>query len=251
VRATTACPNRHLEVITGKVEAPGRPSRRFGLVSAGTDRPHRPIRSALEDQGWQPGQPLTVISDGDPSLPARVRAAADHTAVEHVLDWFHLSMRVRHIEQAVQGLYAMRPQHRAPLDCAALHADRVRHLLWNGYYEEAYGCVLNVANMAGNVFYLNGPAFWDKTTRLAQLCEELQTYIWNNREALIDYGRRQREGKPISTAGAEGTVNQLVNARLNRGAQMRWSPQGAHHVLQVRAAILDGRLHAETLPAAA
>ena len=46
------------------------------------------------------------------------------------------------------------------------------------------------------------------------LCEELKSYLWNNREALIDYGQRQRAGQPISTAGAEGTVNQLVNARL-------------------------------------
>ena len=103
----------------------------------------------------------------------------------------------------------------------------------NGYYQEAYVCVLNVANMAGNVFYLNGHAFWGKTTRLAHLCEELQTYIWKNREAPIDYGQRWREGKPISTAGAEGTVNQLVNARLNRGGQMRWSTKRAHRVLQV------------------
>lgn len=46
-------------------------------------------------------------------------------------------------------------------------------------------------------------------------------------------------------------VNQLVNARLNRGEQMRWSARGAHRVLQVRAAVLDGRLHAQTLPVAA
>ena len=109
----------------------------------------------------------------------------------------------------------------------------------------------NVANMAGNIFYLNGAAFWEKTTRLAHLCEELQTYIWNNQAALINYGQRQRDGKPISTAGAEGTVNQLVNARLNRGGQMRWSARGAHRVLQVRAAVLNGRLHSETLPVAA
>ena len=108
-----------------------------------------------------------------------------------------------------------------------------------------------MAHFARELCYLNGPAFEEKTTRLAQLCEELKSYIWNNREALIDYGHRQREGKPISTAGAEGTVNQLVNARLNCGGQMRWSAQGAHRVLQVRAAVLDGRLHAETFPVAA
>jgi hypothetical protein len=98
---------------------------------------------------------------------------------------------------------------------------------------------------------LGGPAFEEKTTRLVALCEELQTYIWNNPTAIRDYGQRRREGKAISTADAEGTVNQLVNARLNRAGQMRWSAQGAHRVLQVRAAVLDGHLHAETFPAAA
>ncbi|MBV9491885.1 MAG: hypothetical protein JO069_19490 [Verrucomicrobia bacterium] len=86
VRATTACPNRHLEVITGEVGASGQPRRRFALVSAGTDDPHRPIRAALEAQGWHPGQPVTVLSDGDPSLPTLVRAAAENAPVEHVLD---------------------------------------------------------------------------------------------------------------------------------------------------------------------
>ena len=39
---------------------------------------------------------------------------------------------------------------------------------------------------------------------------------------------------------AEGTVNQLVSARMNKRRQMRWSPRGAHRLLQVRAAVLDG-----------
>ena len=61
------------------------------------------------------------------------------------------------------------------------------------------------------------------------------------------------EGSPlcVKILTIKYNATQLVNARLNRGGQMRWSPKGAHRVLQVRAAILDGRLHAETLPAAA
>ena len=53
--------------------------------------------------------------------------------------------------------------------------------------------------------------------------------------------KRYRAGKPISTSRAESTVNQLVSARMNKRKQMRWSPCGAHRVLQVRAAVLDGR----------
>ena len=77
--------------------------------------------------------------------------------------------------------------------------------------------------------------------RLAQLCEELQP----------TFGIVGRLSGITANADAEGTVDQLVNARLNRGGQMRWSAQGAHRVLQVRAAVLDGRLHAETFPVAA
>ena len=72
-------------------------------------------------------------------------------------------------------------------------------------------------------------------------CTELQAYIETNKGALIDYGQRYRAGKPISTWRAEDTLNQPVGARMNKHRQMRWSPHGAHRVLQVRAAVLDGR----------
>jgi hypothetical protein len=66
--------------------------------------------TALTDQGWKENQPVTVISDGDPALPALVGTAAGRP-VTHILDWFHISMRVRHIEQAAQGLKALNVQH--------------------------------------------------------------------------------------------------------------------------------------------
>jgi len=51
---------------------------------------------------------VTVISDGDPALPALVRSATGGPA-ECILDWFHLSMRVQHVEQAMRGLCAVEP----------------------------------------------------------------------------------------------------------------------------------------------
>ncbi|MGI4793660.1 MAG: ISKra4 family transposase, partial [Janthinobacterium lividum] len=77
--------------------------------------------------------------------------------------------------------------------------------------------------------------------RLVARGAELRSYIENNEGALTDYGQRHRAGKPISTLRAEGAVNQLASARMNKRQQMRWSPRGAHRVLQVRAAVLDGR----------
>ncbi len=98
---------------------------------------------------------------------------------------------------------------------------------------------------------LNEPGVEAKARRLVARCTELRSYTENNEGALIDYGQRYRTGKPISTSRAEGTVNQLVNARMNKRRQMRWSPRGAHRMLQVRAALLDGRLGHQALQLAA
>jgi hypothetical protein len=100
-----------------------------------TEHPAGLVRTALADQGWQENQPVTVTSDGDPGLPALVGAAAGRPA-RHVLDWFHLSMRVRHIEQAMQGLKALDVRHQGPLD--EIDVERLRHLLWNGYHNETH-----------------------------------------------------------------------------------------------------------------
>ena len=98
-----------------------------------------------------------------------------------------------------------------------------------------------IVQMAANAVWLNGERERRRIQRFAQLAGELQTYLDLNAGALVDYGRRQRAGLPIATSCAESVVNSLVNVRMNKRRQMRWSPRGAHRVLQVRAAVLDGR----------
>ena len=57
-------------------------------------------------------------------------------------------------------------------------------------------------------------------------------------------GRRYRIGQRISTAFVESAVNQLIDKRMSKSQQMRWSPMGVHALLQVRAELVDGRLDA-------
>ena len=103
----------------------------------------------------------------------------------------------------------------------------------------------------GNATWLNGQSGRARIERFAQLVRELETYLTLNAAALVDYGRRYRAGLRIATSGAESVVNSLVNARMNKRRQMRWSPKGAHRVLQVRAAVIDGRPRAGQLNIAA
>jgi len=240
IRAVPGHQTRNFEAICGKVEHEGHPTRRFGLVRSVAEQPHALLRAALRDQGWREGDVVTAISDGDLALPALVRSATAGP-VEPILDWFHLSMRVHHVEQVMGGLCALEPPPSAPPDQAQIDVERLRHLLWNGHHDKACEALGRITSWAKDALVLAEPGIEEKARRLVARCTELRSYIENNEGALIDYGQRHRAGKPISTSRAEGTVNQLVSARMNKRRQMRWSPHGAHRVLQVRAAVLDGR----------
>ncbi len=240
IRAVPGHQVRNFEAICGKVEREGQPTRRFAFVRSVAGQPHALLRAALQGQGWREGDVVTAISDGDPALPALVRSATGGP-VEPILDWFHLSMRVQHVEQVMRGLCALEPQSLVPLEHAQIDVERLRHLLWNGHHDKACEALGRITNWAKDASVLNDPAMEAGARRLVARCAALRAYIESNEGALIDYGERHRAGKPISTSRAEGTVNQLVSARMNKRQQMRWSPRGAHRMLQVRAAVLDGR----------
>ena len=56
------------------------------------------------------------------------------------------------------------------------------------------------------------------------------------------YGERYRAGLRVGTALTEGTANFLVNRRMAKSQQMRWSRRGADRLLQVRCAVYNGTL---------
>ena len=243
IRAAPGHQTRHLDVTVGKVEAPGRKPRRFALAPLAADRPLAQIRAALTEQGWTGERPVTVISDGEATLPELVRRATG-SDIHHVLDWWHISMRVRHAEQALAGVCALEPINRGGLDVLECGISRLRHLIWNGYHHEARRELFDARHLAHDAVYLNGERLRPAVCRFLARCEELRGYLANNEAALVDYSRRYHSGQPVSTSRAEGCVDEIANARMAKRRRMRWSPRGAHRVAVVRAAVLDGRLHA-------
>jgi len=138
----------------------------------------------------------------------------------------HLSMRVQHVEQVMHGLCALELPPLGPLDRAQTDVERLRHLLWNGHHEKACEALGRITSWAQDITVLNIPVVDAKARRLVARCAELRSYIESNEGALIDYGQRCRAGKPISTSRAEGTVNQLVSARMNK--RQRWPASSRH-----------------------
>ena len=107
---------------------------------------------------------------------------------------------------------------------------------------EAGEALWALTHLASEAIYLNGEHIGPAVRRFLLHCQELRAYLANNDCALIDYGTRYRAGRPISTSRAEGSVDEIANARMAKRQRMRWSPRGAHCVATVRAAVLDGRL---------
>jgi hypothetical protein len=71
--------------------------------------------------------------------------------------------------------------------------------------------------------------------RWRALLGDLETYVSGQSDVIIDYATARRCEEPISTAITESTV-QWLNAQQ----QMRWSPRGAHLMLKVRTAVVNG-----------
>jgi hypothetical protein len=78
--------------------------------------------------------------------------------------------------------------------------------------------------------------------RLWTALREIDRYLTSQSAWLVNYAERQRAGLRVGTSLTEGTANFLVNRRMNKSQQMRWSRRGADLLLQVRCAVLNGKL---------
>jgi hypothetical protein len=79
-----------------------------------------------------------------------------------------------------------------------------------------------------------------KHRKLLKAVRAFEPYVTNNRTFLPNYGECHRQGKFISTAFVESAVNQVASRRFVKKQQMRWTPAGAHLLLQIRVQVLNG-----------
>jgi hypothetical protein len=77
---------------------------------------------------------------------------------------------------------------------------------------------------------------------MLQQLDEFHSYLYRNAESLVNYNIARIAGERVSTAHVESTVNQLVNWRMCKRQQMRWSAVRAQLLLHVRTSDLNGRL---------
>ena len=233
------------EAVTGtSTPAGGGPAKTFAYVQTYDTKPKRRLYQLLRSQGMQDNQQVVFLTDGGEDIRDLPRYL--NPQAEHYLDWFHITMRLTVLRQMTRSL-PPRPADEdddAPFTTDPGQADRdlerAKHFLWHGNTFRALQLLADLRDdfeitCASGEADDKQRAFYD---RLSEFCG----YIDRNSEQIPNYGERHRCGEPISTATAEATVNQVISRRMVKKQQMRWSPRGAHLLLQVRTRVLNNDL---------
>lgn len=220
----------HFEVIVGKSLQANHPSKRFAFVQTYDEKPKRRLSETLKAHGMQMNQDITFLSDGGDDV--RELQYYLNPNAEHILDWFHVTMRITTMRQIARG---MKNAQFVEETLAAL--DRIKWRLWHGHVDNA---LWSIQNLIIDCDIVEG---WDaKRSKLQKALEEYETYIDNNRHTIPNYADRHRYGEPISTSFAESAINKVVSKRMVKKQQMRWTKEGAHLLLQVRVKTLNDEL---------
>jgi hypothetical protein len=113
------------EVIVGKrVPAEGA-AKCFGLVNSYDEKPKRRVFELLRGQGLQMNQAITFLSGGGDTV--RDLQLYLSPQAEHVLDWFHMTMRLTVICPMTKGLSSHKPRAEMETDL-----ERLKWCLWHG-----------------------------------------------------------------------------------------------------------------------
>ena len=117
----------HFEAMVVKSMPAGRPNRYLGLVHTHDTRPKRRLHEVLKEQGWQENQPVTFLTDGGDTVQNMALYMAP--ASEHLLDWFHITIRITVMRQYVKGLSHHNPEEGQATDRLLR---QIKGYLWNG-----------------------------------------------------------------------------------------------------------------------
>jgi hypothetical protein len=223
------------EVIAGKSIPAEGAAKCFGFVHTYDTKPKRRLFEVLRSQGLQENQQVTFLADGGDTV--RDLPMYLHPEAEHLLDWFHISMRVTVIGQMAKGLTAQERTD-ASRDVEK-QLERVKWYLWHGNVFRALQGLEDLAMDLDDIEPVT-----EGLKKLRKAMHEFQGYIAVNKLFIPNDGDRYRHGETISTAFVESTVNQVVSRRMVKQQQMRWTQRGAHLLLQVRTQALNDDLRA-------
>jgi len=232
---------RHLEVRVGNVETSHGRRQVFASVARSDTDIAELIRRNLETAGRTGETAVTAFTDGCPGLQSMLAEAGITTPP--IADWFHIAMRLQHAKQAASGLSTDEPRRAGAKTTIVAEVERLHWRIWNGKARDAQPTLERIRKFMHVFKGERGHRTKGVPSRkLWHALHEVDDYLRSQSARLVNYAKRHRAGLRVGTSVTEGTANFLVNRRMNKSQQMRWSRQGADLLLQVRCAIYNGAL---------
>lgn len=112
------------EVIVGKSTTGDGATARFGLVSGYDIKPRRRLFDVLQAQGLQMNPAITFLTDGGDTVRDLTEGHSPQST--HILDWFHIAMRLTVLFQMAKGV---EKEHKGEKFEEEL--ERVKWFLWH------------------------------------------------------------------------------------------------------------------------
>jgi hypothetical protein len=160
---------------------------------------------------WTKPLPLVVISDGARTIRHRLEVMFG-SGVCVILDWYHLSHKIRELISMIGRNKAER----------TADINELLNLVWRGKTTAA-------------ITYLNSQV----NIRNPEKHQELLSYLEKHQSEIIDYQRRSQTGKSIGSGRMEKAVDQVIGHRQKRKG-MSWRPQGSRGLALLKVLKLNG-----------
>src|SRR4051794_32127652 len=144
-------------------------------------------------------------------------------------------MRLQHLKQVAGVLSDENLARGAAKAMIITEVERLRWRIWNGKAKDAQISIDRIHAL--------WPSFESQPARkLRRALDAVDRYLRSQGAHLADCAERPRAGRRVGTALTEGRANFLVNRRMAKAQQMRWTRRGADRLLQVRCALYNGTL---------
>jgi hypothetical protein len=171
------------------------------------------FKNACITEGMGKGTEVVCLADGaDNCKSIAYSIARDCKSMTYILDWFHIAMKFQNISIPEIGKELLQS---------------IKWNLWHNNCDKALERLKELMEIeiiaADNLLSL-------KLSRLS-------TYISNNKDGIVNYEERKNKGLVFTSNLAESTVNTLINERQKGKQKMLWGREGAHNILQIRAAV--------------
>lgn len=170
------------------------------------------FKNACITEGMGKSTEIVCLADGaDNCKSIAYSIAGDCKSMTYILDWFHIAMKFQNISIPDIGKELLQS---------------TKWNLWHGNCDKALERLKELMEIE--------TIMADKS--LSVKLSKLSAYIFNNKNGIVNYEERKNQGLVFTSNLAESTVNTLINERQKGKQKMLWGREGAHNVLQIRAA---------------